>query len=515
MKVVTVSEMRAAEEATFEAGTPEDALQRRAATAVAHAISAHTQKPGIATSLVGAGNNGRDACLALELLQARGWKAFAYLTPRHSILPGELARLAANGGAILPYADDQGEGLRALLEHADVVIDGLLGIGARGAPRSPLDEIIRSLNDVRDKRGVYVVAVDLPSGVDPETGEVAGDAVNADLTVVLGGAKRGLLTARAATRTGHLCFADIGIIGEPEHAAELVTRETVLGTLALPAPDSHKGSFGRLLVVAGSARYLGAAALVCAAAMRAGAGIVTLAAPAWLRDVVASRLPEATYLLLPDEGPAGEPVQSAARVSERLGDYTALAIGPGLSTEGGVPQFVEQVLKARARSGVPAVIDADGLNCLARFGNWSQWIGENVVLTPHLGELRRLAPDMTEDTSAPWEIARDRATKWGVTLVVKGPFTGIGSGGKAWVHARPNPALATAGTGDVLTGTIGGLLARGTATADAARLGVWTHAEAGARAGDGLDAGGMLATDLLCHIPRALAAVVRREDESR
>jgi NAD(P)H-hydrate epimerase len=152
-------------------------------------------------------------------------------------------------------------------------------------------------------------------------------------------------------------------------------------------------------------------------------------------------------------------------------------------------------------------VDADALNVLARLPSWAKWIGGDVVMTPHIGELRRLAP--TEDLATPpWEIARRYATAWGVTLVVKGAFTGIGSQSEAWVNACPNPALATGGTGDILTGIIGGLLARGLQPQAAARLGVWVHSQAGERAARGLSAGGLMASDLLPEIPRALAAVV-------
>ncbi|MEA2639773.1 MAG: ADP-dependent NAD(P)H-hydrate dehydratase / NAD(P)H-hydrate epimerase, partial [Chloroflexota bacterium] len=424
------------------------------------------------------------------------------------IHPEELPALAHAEESVVLYAE-AGDELAEALAGADIAIDGLLGIGARGAPRPPFDDIIRELNCWHAERGIIVVAVDGPSGVDPDTGDVPGIAVDADLTVVLGGAKRGLLTGSAAAHCGRYVFADIGLIGEPPDAAEVITLDSLAGVLRRPAPESHKYTFGRLLVVASSERYVGAAMLVCGAAMRAGAGVVTLASPRWMRNVVASRLPEVTYLLLPDAGPAEDPQGCAVRVVDQLGDFTALALGPGLSTEAGTPEFVERVLRARAETGPAVVVDADGLNCLARRDGWPAWIGRDVVLTPHLGELRRLAPRVGESGDPPWEIAGQHAASWGTTLVVKGAFTGIGAGGRAWVHAGPNPAMATAGTGDILTGTIGGLLARGVPPTDAARLGVWAHSQAGEVAGGALLAGGMVATELLEYIPAALAEAVQ------
>jgi NAD(P)H-hydrate epimerase len=389
---------------------------------------------------------------------------------------------------------------------SNVLLDGLLGIGARGEPREPLRAVIEVLNQVRARYPtLLVVAVDSPTGVDADSGVAAAVAVKADVTVVLGGAKRGLLTPRAALSTGMLIHADIGIVDGPEDAAEVVTRASVQDLLKPRPPDAHKGSFGRVLVVAGSEQYVGAAYLVCAAAIRAGAGIVSLAAPRWLRDVVAARLPEATYLPLPDGGFVGEPGESARLVCDRLDQFDAIALGPGLSTEGGAGQAVEAVLRARAGLGLPAVVDADGLNALAARAGWPDWIGPRVVLTPHWGELRRLLNEGPTDAEAPWELVRKLSAQWPVTLVLKGPFTAIGSDGCAWVHPRPNPSLATAGTGDVLTGVIAGLLARGLGPREAATLGVWAHGEAAARPSKGRPAGGLMASDLLPEIPYALA----------
>jgi NAD(P)H-hydrate epimerase len=329
--------------------------------------------------------------------------------------------------------------------------------------------------------------------------------VRADATVVLGAAKRGLLTPAAVPYTGRLVFADIGIVAGPGQAPEIIDLASLRGLLPQRAPDAHKFSFGRLLVVAGSQRYLGAAYLTCAAAVRAGAGLVTLAAPYWLRDVVAARLAEITYLPLPDAGIAGAPEEAATRILAELSGYGALALGPGLSMEGGVGACVEAILRGRALLPLPAVVDADGLNALAQQPSWPSWIGEGIVMTPHAGELQRLTKTDYRHDQTVWERARSLAEEWRVALVLKGPFTAIGAEGWSWVHAGPNPALATAGTGDVLTGIIAGLLAQGMTPADAARLGVWVHSRAGAAAAEGRGAGGLMASELLDEVPRALA----------
>ncbi len=511
MRVVSVEQMRELERLTFAAGTSEDELQRRAGTAVAEAV--HRLRPDASSvvALVGPGNNGRDAWIATEQLLAAGWHAALYLTPRHAIQESELEAFAAKGGRVVRHAEGARDSLDELIKGVSVLIDGLIGIGGRGPLRSPLSDVAEAVNAAHAQYPqTLVVSVDVPSGVDADTGEAPGVAIKADATVVLGGAKRGLLTAAAAPYTGRLIFADIGIIDAFPEAPKLVTRNSVRGMLTLPPADAHKGTFGRLLVVAGSERYVGAAYLVCAAAGRSGAGIVTLAAPRWLRDVIASRLAEVTYLPLPDGGPAGAPDESAARISSEIEGFSALALGPGLSTDGGVAEFVEAVLRGRATRGLPTVLDADGLNALARVSGWESWIGDDLVMTPHVGELRRLAPDVNLE-AAPWDTVTTLSSSWPSTLVLKGPFTSIGHRGRAWVHALPNPALATGGTGDVLTGIIGALLARGVAPPDAARLGVWVHGRAGSLAAAGRAAGGVMASDLLAGIPGALAATLQSQ----
>ncbi|MSQ23802.1 MAG: NAD(P)H-hydrate dehydratase [Chloroflexi bacterium] len=501
MKVVSVAEMRQLERATFATGVTADDLQRRAGLAVARTVEARLPK-GRLVALVGPGNNGRDSWIAAQRLLEIGWEAVLWLSPNHAISEPELQAFAAARGEF--DIGEKGSVASRMLDGADLAIDGLLGIGGHGVPRGPVASMVEALIGWKaEHRDREIVSVDVPSGLDADTGQADGIAVSADCTVVLGGAKKGLLTPEASRFTGDLIFADLDLAEGIPDAAEIVTLRSLLGLLPARPPDAHKGTFGRLLVVAGSERYVGAAYLTCAAAVRAGAGLVTLAAPNWLRNVVAAQLPEVTFLPLPDGGPADHPEECLVRVSDSLERYDALAIGPGLSSQAGVPVFVEGVLRAAAQRGLCVVADADAINALADRPDWPTWIPAQLVMTPHLGELARLSgPTLGE---APWDLAQRLATNWGVTLVVKGPFTGIGSRAGSWVHARPNPALATAGTGDVLTGVVGGLLARGLSPSESARMGVWSHGEAGARAAAGFLGGGLAASDLLSEIPHALA----------
>lgn len=508
MKVISVAEMRDLERQTLASGTSEQELQDRAGSAVAEAVAARWPTPAVVLALVGTGRNGRDAWIAARRLRQFGWQAGLYLCPGHSITAAEKDEFTRAGGKAVDHSEGTSE-LDHALSDATVILDGLLGLGARGEPRQPLRGIIQALNEQRrTERGTRVVAVDTPSGLDPDTGRARGIAVIADLTVVLGGAKQGLLSAAASSWTGELAFADIGLAPGPSEAAEVVTLTSLAGMLSRTPLGAHKGTLGRLLVLAGSARYAGAAYLVTAAAVRAGAGLVVLAAPPWLRDVVASRLAEITFLPLPDGGPAAQGRECVERLTPQLNRFDAVAVGPGLSTDGSAGDVVEAVLRHAAVAGLPVVVDADGLNALATRPGWENWIGQKVVLTPHLGELARLVGTNLAPDEPAWELAGRLSRAWGVTVVVKGPFTGIGSGRNAWVHARPNPVLATAGTGDVLTGIVGALLARGLTPSAAARLGVWAHGAAAANISADFGAGGLAASDLLPQIPRVLAQAV-------
>jgi NAD(P)H-hydrate epimerase len=248
--------------------------------------------------------------------------------------------------------------------------------------------------------------------------------------------------------------------------------------------------------------------------VRTGAGIVTLAAPRWLRDTLAPRLAEVTYLPLPDAGPVGDARDSIEVIAGEIHHYDALAVGPGLSGDGEITSFVGQLSRLVASHALPAVIDADALNALARTPDWQTLVGPMSVLTPHPGELARLTGSSVL-SEAPWSLASRLAQEWRVTLVAKGAITAIGSAQGTWVHARPNPALATGGTGDVLTGIIGGLLARGLEPAASARLGVWAHGSAGSIAATGRAAGGLVASDLLPHVPAAIAETLTRPESHR
>jgi NAD(P)H-hydrate epimerase len=506
-KIVSVEQMRALEVAAFAAGVPEWLLQEVAGGAVARESAPFLEASDRVVVLAGPGNNGRDGAVAARHLAERGAHVQLLLGPRHALSHTEQVLL----GQLDVDVRDVGrpDQIDSALRGARLVLDALVGIGAKGALREPLASLAVRLNQVRQERGpaLQVIAADQPSGVDADTGAVPGDAVQADLTVTLGAVKQGLLQFPAASYTGRLVVSEIGL--PPDASSDIpfdvLDRQTV-ARLVPPRPlDAHKYRFGRVLVLAGSDHYLGAPILCSTAAARSGAGLVTVGSSAVVRQAVVGYAPEITYTER-DVEPTANAVASLAAVRLALSNTNALVVGPGLGRADATVDFVRELLLARARdaSSSKAVIDADALYALAQWPGWWQHLGAPTVITPHSGELARLAGERPSGET-PWAEALRLARTWGVVLVAKGPFTTIANpAGRAAVWPHANAALATGGTGDVLAGLIGGLLAQGLSPFDAACLGVVTHALAADAALARSGGRTLLAADLVPELPQVL-----------
>ena len=511
MKIVSVAQMRALEAAAFASGITESGLQERAGHAVAHEVFrfAHLPRQGMrVVVLVGHGNNGRDGAVAAEWLLRHGTPVDLVLAPRHAVRPDELTRLQSLGASVAPSADTQA--VHAALQRAGVAVDALAGIGAKGALREPLSSLARQLNAARDGGPLHhVVALDLPSGVDADSGEVPGEAVWATATVTLGGVKQGLLRFPAAERVGQLIACDIGI---PEEATVdlpyAILDSAALGRLVPMRPlDAHKYRFGRVLVVAGSDHFLGAPVLCSGGAARVGAGLVTVASTRDVRLNVAAHLPEVTFTqadILSSDG------ASAAHVLEPyLRSHNSLVVGPGLGRGPAVTAFVAELLRLRPREH-PVVLDADGLYALSEIDSRWTLLGAKAVLTPHSGELERLVGQELGREEPLWLHAGRLAERWGCLLVAKGPFTCVAApNGRVDVWTRANPALASGGTGDVLAGITAGLLAQGVSAWDATRLAVGLHGLAAERLVKRRGWRTLLASDLFDELPAVFQEVAR------
>ena len=549
LKVVTAAQMTALEQESERQGTTTDTLMERAGLAVA-AIARQrlaAAPGGFAGAnilvLVGPGNNGADGLVAARHLRRWGAEVTAYLVtgfPAANLPPGnklaaklELAR--RYDVSLLSAADDPGlERLAGRLSRSRLVLDAVLGTGRSRPLTGTVREVMLRVNASRQQPESgprpLLLALDLPTGLDADTGAVDAACPGADLTLALGWPKAGLLAFPGAAKVGELMTLDIGLpagLGEADISLELLTPAWVGYHLPARPLDAHKGRFGHTLVVAGSRNYVGAACLVAAAAGRVGAGLVTLAAPESVYPSTAAQLTETIHLPLPEDGAGQIHPDAAGIIRDLLPRYSCLAVGSGMGRSAGTAAFMERLLLDGAASpasspaaiptSIPVVVDADGLSNLSRRPDW--WRHQEnrpgpLILTPHPGEMATLTGLATtaiqQDRVA---TARRYAAQWQAVVVLKGAFTAIAEpggddspAGEGLVRLSPfaNPGLASGGTGDVLTGIIGGLLAQGLTPFDAASCGVYLHGQAAAALTARQGNAGLLASDLVAALPQTI-----------
>lgn len=519
MEIVTGEQMRRIDRrAIEEVGIPSLQLMEAAGRGVADALLADWPEAREARVVVlcGKGNNGGDGLVAARRLVELGLRPQVFLAARAEELAGDAAvnlQAARDGGVELREIAGSGgrEALDRCLERRPIVLDALLGTGVRGGARGPIAELIERLND----SGARVASIDLPSGIEADAAQVAGVAVRAERTYTLCRPKLALVFDPAARLAGRWRVVPIGI-PDAAVAAEGITLEWIDDAAAarlLPRrePDSHKGSFGHLLAVAGSAGKSGAAVLLARGALRSGVGLVTVATTPAARGLVAVQQAELMTEALP-EGPDGGLARGAGPAALALAaGRDALALGPGLGSAQATRQAIREIL---AGCALPAVVDADGLNAFApletpRDARLRAPGAAPRLLTPHPGEAARLLGETTAAVQADRRAAAlELARRSGAVVVLKGHRSLCASpDGRIAVNSSGNPGMATAGSGDVLTGVLGALLARGLAAWDAARLGTYVHGVAGDRAAAERGEEGMIATDLAQGLPAALAAL--------
>ena len=601
-RIVSVAEMQRLEKETDASGHSYAAMMEQAGRALAEAVKENYARGADTTVLVlaGPGNNGGDGLVCARHLNDAGFQVRVYLWKRgvsavKEAQAGSKVRKRGSRKKAEPPEDYEGHlgklldrnvpvhnaeededavQLRAWLDVADVVVDALLGTGANRPVGGELAGILEQVAEVRSSREVSgkaaaeeagpetqsplsIVAVDVPSGLNADSGALDPVTVAADMTVTFGCAKAGQFQFPGAAVLGELVVADIGI--PSELAATLrtffLTSEHVADLLPTRSRNSHKGVFGKGMAVVGSVNYPGAAYLSCAAMGRVGAGLVTGAIPQPVWVPVSSALPEPTWILLShDLGVVNE--AGAANVTAQLGEYEALLIGCGLGQEDATRAFMERLLRrnhrrrpsalpgafgpsdseaaeggqeasyrkapgdspfgtirrrdqlpAEAPSLPPTVIDADGLNLLAQLEDWPALLPPDCVLTPHPREMARLCglASAQEVIDNRWELARERAKAWQAVVLLKGPYTVIATPeGELAVLPVATAALATAGTGDILAGAITGLMAQGLSPFQAACLGSWLHGRAGELCEQRIGSAGVVASDLLTLLPAAM-----------
>lgn len=521
MFVVTSEQMRRLDEETIKRFVPGLTLMERAGQGVYDALAefADDIRELRVAVFLGRGNNAGDGLVAARLLAEAGASvALLYLHDSDELSPdafknyARLDRLRSSGRIeeVLLYHAGWEDKTVAALQESDVLIDALLGTGIN----SPVRESYAAAIELINGSGLPVLSIDIPSGVNGTSGAVMGTAVAADLTVTMGLPKTGSVFYPGKAFNGSLEVIDIGIprevIAEAMIDTHILDREAALADLPHHRPDTHKFERGALLVVAGSRRFAGAAQLAAVSSLRTGCGIVYLAGPPSIRGVVQTAAPEVIFVEVPETA-SGSIAPAALGVIESTVRFDAAAIGPGMTTDEETARFVREFIGA---FDVPLLIDADGLNAFE--GAFAELrahsLGRPIVASPHSGELSRLTgavvPAGPEER---FESLRALVEGSAVTLVHKGAPTVIAHpDGRIDVNVFGHPGLATAGSGDVLTGAIGGLLAQGATPAEAARLGVYIHSRAAEIAAEDLGERGMIAGDCSEALPAALKEL---EDE--
>src|SRR5437867_4474081 len=489
MPVLSSAQMRAAEEAAFASGVQVEALMDKAGTGVAQAVTKFFPKPGTCIVFAGKGHNAGDALVAAEHLRRLRWKIEVRLAFKQEdcselmrkklenlrrrppeILGGKASVSATTdlGVTVVELWAEAGDKLATEQEEmaADaylgtarplIILDGLLGVGARPPLREPIRAACRSINQLRTNKSVYVFAVDLPTGLDSDSGKTDRDCVIADFTVTIGFAKPGLVADAALNHVGRLEIVPLSELRPPEKkATEIISSPPAFrGLFSRREYSAYKNQFGRIGVVAGSKGFVGAALMTSQGALRAGAGLVEVFVPEEIYEIVASAAPMEAMV---------KPVKSYRALLKEKVDVWALGPGLGKSRAAEVLELIE---KAKQQM----VIDADGLNILSEKTSLLRRCKGERLLTPHPGEMKRLFPNHKEPRAA---TAKKFCNRFPVTLLLKGSRTIVAQRDRPLSYnTTGNPGMATGGMGDILTGVCAGLVGQGLSLYDAARAGAW------------------------------------------
>jgi NAD(P)H-hydrate epimerase len=528
MRVLTAAQMREADRRTIEdIGIPSLVLMENAGRQVVAAIEATHADLGerSVAVLCGRGNNGGDGFVVARTLMQRGLEVSVFLVARVAEVRGDartnLEILGRLGVTVVEIADSQAWELHfSEIRECTLIVDALFGTGLNAPLAGLLETVVADVNGA----GIPIVSVDVPSGLAADSPEPIGDSIEAGLTVTLAAPKLALVLPPAETRAGDVVIADIGIPAEVIDALDapridLLTRASIREIVAPRASDSHKGDYGRVLVVAGSLGKTGAAHLAAVGALRSGAGLVTVATPAACQPIVAAMGAEYMTEALAetaaggagpggDDDPGGLDPSAVDRVLDLARDV--IAIGPGLGQAPSTRDFVQRLVD---QATVPLVVDADGLNAFTGHPDrLAGREGRDVIITPHPGEMARLVGMSADEVQASrLEVARNFAAAHRVYVVLKGHRTLIATpDARIFINPTGNPGMATGGTGDVLTGMIAAWLAQLLDAEAACRIAVYLHGMAGdlAEADEGEVA--MTATDVAGHLGDAMMELTAR-----
>ena len=520
MYLVSAAQMRELDRLTIEQyGTPGHILMERAGAGATQAFVDFFRNalPKRVLVVAGKGNNGGDGFVIARLLKRQGLACEVVLAAKKDDVRGDARRnlrafLRLRGRVTEVTSHDQLAAVQKSLTRCDAIIDALLGTGLNAPVQGKGKGLYAALIELMNACGVPIAAVDVPSGLNADSGQTLGATVQADLTVTFGYPKFGQVFYPGTTAVGQLALVDIGIAAQaikdvlavsPQTA--LLTRREMGARIRDRRSEAHKGDYGHLLVLAGARGKSGAALLCASSALRTGTGLVTLAGPKGLVPIFSSVLLEAMTTPLPETA-GGSLKLNRKALLQALQGKSAVAFGPGIGVSAQTKRMTRWLLK---NSTVPILVDADGLNCIAADVSMLKTTKVPLILTPHPGEMSRLTKTQTTDIQAHrLDIARGFAVQHSCYLILKGARTVIAApDGRAWLNPTGNPGMASGGMGDVLAGLIGGLLAQGYSPEEACCLGVFLHGAAADAVAEEKGEVGMLARDVIERLPGTLRAV--------
>lgn len=517
MKVITVEQMKELDRRSIEEhDIPSEVLMENAGTKAARLaermIDEHTLKEK-ALLFAGKGKNGGDAFVAARVLIEDSIQATTVLLCDEEEIKGDAKAnldrlLSANGHVIRVTKEEELEYIKGDLYGTDLIIDGILGTGIKRPVAGYLATVIEMINE----SGKMVLSIDIPSGLNGNTGHAPGACVVADQTLTMGLPKIGMLAAEGLNYSGKIHIGKIGIpdplLDEVKADVKLLLSKDLHGILPRRRKHlTHKGDYGKVLIASGSVGHTGAASLAATASLRGGSGLVTLAIPESLNDILEHKVTEVVTVPLPETKERTFSAQAVKPLLSLEKQCDVWVIGPGISTHPETEKFLVQLLPKITK---PAVLDADALNILAKNKELLKKVKAPLVLTPHEGEMARLlgkTPASIQKNR--WESARAFAKEHKVVLVLKGAGTVVADPkGNIFINSTGNPGMATAGSGDILAGLIGSFLGQDLSPLDAAKLGVVLHGEAGDLAAEEVGEPSLMSGDLLWSLPRAIVEFI-------
>jgi len=511
MKIVTSQEMRDLENEAFKQGTSQNTLMENAGLGIARKARKllGNLAPNNILVLVGSGNNGSDALIAAKYLKMWGAEVTVYLCSKRKESYLSTTPLQNLGVQIKNYLNDsQLSDLKFAISTSNLLVDGIMGTGLSRSIQGdnlPIFELIKKTNN----QNLYRISVDIPSGLNSDTGDADELSIKSDLTLTFGYPKLGLYLNQGSSLTGKVEVLDIGIPKNiiPQSKIHLITRSWAKNVIPNRPKNAHKGTFGKTLIIGGSKFYTGAPYLSAIAAARSGVGLVTLAVTSGVQKSVSSLTPIPTYLPLSDFSNETSRDYNIEMLLNNITKYKSVLIGPGFGTAVETQRFLQGLLEKKPKLP-PAILDADAINMLNKNDNEDWWsnLPSETILTPHLAEFSRLTNlSIDKINSDKINIASNIASESKTFIILKGANTIVATPtGTIFISPFANPSLATAGTGDVLAGIIAGFLAQGLSPESASLLAVFVHGQAGKYVNCQFGDQGALASDLLEYIPKSI-----------